>query len=132
MAIDQALAALSLCSPPPAPSPPPHAVRALASSLPPEIVLAILDHLSQSASGELLAFTLTPETALSQRPGARHSATLRPLALVCRAWHVPACEVLYRDLTVFRPGQLPALVRQSRRCLPCVRHLRVLWNRQPW
>ncbi|KAK4699507.1 hypothetical protein P7C70_g6753, partial [Phenoliferia sp. Uapishka_3] len=103
-----------------------------AQQIPHEILSTIFDLVSSSVSGHLLDFTLTPETALSPRPAARHAEVLRSMALVCRNWHVPATEVLFRNLSVVRPGQLPDLVKYSGRCLPLVRHLRVLWNRQPW
>lgn len=104
----------------------------IAQQMPHEILSAIFNLVSAQTSGHLLAFTLLPETAVSPRPGIRHSEVTRSLTLVCRNWNVPATEVLFRDLTIGRPGQLPDLCAHAGRCLPFVRHLRVLWNRQPW
>ncbi|KAM0751165.1 hypothetical protein T439DRAFT_325312 [Meredithblackwellia eburnea MCA 4105] len=103
-----------------------------AQLVPYEILIQIFTHISISTGSQHLNFTLTPKQAHSQRPAIRHAEIMRNLTLVCRNWSSPASELLFSNLTIGKPGQLPMLLKQSRRCLGMVRHLRVLWNRQPW
>lgn len=79
------------------PAPDHGSIHTLASMLPQELVLRILYYLL--------------EPNLRHLPPAPHRRALASVPLVCRAWHGPGCEALYRRVYLLSPTATKLLLR---------------------
>lgn len=98
-----------------------------AQRLPPEILDLILP--TQPPS---LDFALSPADPLATTlpDTLEYYASLRSAALVCRAWYRGTVPHLWRNVTIWRGGQIASMLKtpSASARLQDTRHLRVLWD----